>query len=116
MIKPRKTVQKMQPYFVNDRPCRIKLDANEGSSYLLDSIDGTQMIASLAGKGSFRANLYPDSDCVSLREKLAQYYGCRKENMVIGDVSTTKFATVFWLYSSLGRRRYRLSPTNAGCT
>ena len=110
MIKPRKTVQKMQPYFVNDRPCRIKLDANEGSSYLLDSIDGTQMIASLAGKGSFRANLYPDSDCVSLREKLAQYYGCRKENMVIGNGSSELIHFVISTYCEPGDRVLTFSP------
>ena len=110
MIKPRKTVQKMQPYFVNDRPCRIKLDANEGSSYLLDSIDGTQMIASLAGKGSFRANLYPDSDCVSLREKLAQYYGCRKENIVIGNGSSELIHFVISTYCEPGDRVLTFSP------
>ena len=110
MIKPRKTVQKMQPYFVNDRPCRIKLDANEGSSYLLDSIDGTQMIESLAGKGSFRANLYPDSDCVSLREKLAQYYGCRKENMVIGNGSSELIHFVISTYCEPGDRVLTFSP------
>lgn len=110
MIKPRKTVQKMQPYFVNDRPCRIKLDANEGSSYLLDSIDGTQMIESLAGKGSFRANLYPDSDCVSLREKLAQYYGCRKENIVIGNGSSELIHFVISTYCEPGDRVLTFSP------
>ncbi len=110
MIKPRKTVQKMQPYFVNDRPCRIKLDANEGSSYLLDSIDGPQMIESLAGNGSFRANLYPDSDCVSLREKLAQYYSCKKENIVIGNGSSELIHFVISTYCEPGDRVLTFSP------
>lgn len=110
MIKPRKTVQKMQPYFVNDRPCRIKLDANEGSSYLLDSVSNAKVLESLAEKSIFSANLYPDSDCVSLREKLSAYYGCRKENIVIGNGSSELIHFVISTYCEPGDRVLTFSP------
>lgn len=89
MIKPRKAVQNLKPYFVNDRPCRIKLDANEGSNYLLND---------QAVLNKLNANLYPDSDAVALREKLAAYYGCRKENLIMGNGSSELIGLVISTY------------------
>lgn len=78
MIRLKKSVEKLNAYFVNDIPCRIKLDANEGSNYLL--------------KGGLRLdvdfNLYPDSDSRLLREKMAEYYGCSAENIMVGNGSS----------------------------
>ena len=35
MIKLKESVEKLEAYFVNDVAYRVKLDANEGSNYLL---------------------------------------------------------------------------------
>lgn len=79
MIKLKPSVEKLQAYFVNDIPYRVKLDANEGSNYLL--MDGFKI-------DNFKPNLYPDSDSTALREKMAKYYNCKKENIMVGNGSS----------------------------
>ena len=49
MIKLKQSVEALQAYFVNNVDCRVKLDANEGSNYLLK--DGFKI-------DSFKPNLY----------------------------------------------------------
>jgi len=76
MIKLKPSVEKLQAYFVNDIPYKVKLDANEGSNYLLK--DGFKI-------DNIQANLYPDSDSKELREKMSVYYGCKAENIMVGN-------------------------------
>lgn len=101
MIKPRKTVQSLKPYFVDERPCRIKLDANEGSNYLLNE----DIVLSKLG-----ANLYPDSDANALREKLASYYGCKKENLIMGNGSSELIHLVISTYCEAGDKVLTFTP------
>ena len=89
MIKLKPSVEKLQAYFVNDIPCRVKLDANEGSNYLLK--DGFKI-------ETFKPNLYPDSDSRALREKMAEYYECSPENIMVGNGSSEIINTVINAY------------------
>lgn len=89
MIKLKPSVEKLQAYFVNDIPYRVKLDANEGSNYLLT--DGLKI-------DDFKPNLYPDSDSKVLREKMSQYYGCKSENIMVGNGSSELINTVINAY------------------
>jgi len=89
MIKLKPSVEKLQAYFVNDIPYRVKLDANEGSNYLLK--DGFKI-------ENFQPNLYPDSDSKILREKMARYYGCKAENIMVGNGSSEIINTVINAY------------------
>lgn len=89
MIKLKPSVERLQAYFVNDIPYRVKLDANEGSNYLLTG--GFKM-------ESFSPNLYPDSDSVVLRKKMAEYYGCIPENIMVGNGSSEMINMVINAY------------------
>lgn len=89
MIKLKPSVEKLQAYFVNDIPYRVKLDANEGSNYLLK--DGFKI-------ENFQPNLYPDSDSKALREKMSKYYGCKAENIMVGNGSSEIINTVINAY------------------
>lgn len=79
MIKLKKSAQKISPYYVNESEYIVKLDANEGSNYLLKDFfyfENTQ------------PNLYPDSDAKKLRQLMSFYYGCKPENIMVGNGSS----------------------------
>ena len=102
MIKLKPSVEKLQAYFVNDIPYRVKLDANEGSNYLLE--DGFTM-------ADFKPNLYPDSDSKLLREKMAAYYGCKAENIMAGNGSSELINVVINAYCDKGDRVVSFVPS-----
>ena len=79
MIKLKESVEKLEAYLVKDVAYRVKLDANEWSNYLIK--DGFNI-------ESFSPNLYPDSDSKKLREKMSAYYGCKTENIIVGNGSS----------------------------
>ncbi len=102
MIKLKPSVEKLQAYFVNDVSYRVKLDANEGSNYLLK--DGFKI-------ETFRPNLYPDSDSKILREKMSKYYGCKKENIMAGNGSSEIINTVINAYCEKGDKVISFVPS-----
>lgn len=102
MIKLKASVEKLQAYFVNDLPYRVKLDANEGSNYLLR--EGFKI-------DDFKANLYPDSDSKDLREKMAIYYGCKAENIMVGNGSSEIINTVINAYCDKGEKVMSFVPS-----
>lgn len=102
MIKLKPSVEKLQAYFVNDIPYRVKLDANEGSNYLLK--DGFKI-------DDFKPNLYPDSDSKALREKMADYYGCNSENIMVGNGSSEIINTVINAYCEKGDKVISFVPS-----
>lgn len=102
MIKLKPSVENLQAYFVNDVPYRVKLDANEGSNYLLK--DGFKM-------DDFSPNLYPDSDSKLLREKMAKYYGCKAENIMAGNGSSEIINTVINAYCEQGDKVMSFAPS-----
>lgn len=102
MIKLKASVEKLEAYFVNDLPYRIKLDANEGSNYLLK--DGFKI-------DDFKVNLYPDSDSKKLREKMASYYGCKAENIMVGNGSSEIINMVINAYCDKGEKVMSFVPS-----
>ena len=102
MIKLKQSVEALQAYFVNNVDCRVKLDANEGSNYLLK--DGFKI-------DSFKPNLYPDSDCGRLREKMSSYYGCNIENIMVGNGSSEIINTVINAYCEKGDKVMSFVPS-----
>ena len=102
MIKLKPSVEKLQAYFVNDIPYRVKLDANEGSNYLLK--DGFKI-------EEFKPNLYPDSDSKFLREKMADYYGCKSDNIMVGNGSSELINTVINAYCDKGDKVISFVPS-----
>lgn len=79
MIELKKSVRNLKPYFVNQIPYKAKLDANETQNYLLNKEPIFEKI---------EANIYPDSDATILRQKLAGYYGCKSNNIMVGNGSS----------------------------
>lgn len=102
MIKLKPSVEKLQAYFVNDIPYRVKLDANEGSNYLLK--EGFKI-------EEFKPNLYPDSDSKFLREKMADYYGCKSDNIMVGNGSSELINTVINAYCDKGDKVISFVPS-----
>ncbi len=102
MIKLKPSVEKLQAYFVNDIPYRVKLDANEASNYLLT--DGFKI-------DSFQPNLYPDSDSKVLREKMSVYYGCKAENIMAGNGSSEIINSVINAYCDKGDKVISFVPS-----
>ena len=102
MIKLKPSVEKLQAYFVNDIPYKVKLDANEGSNYLLK--DGFKI-------EDFQPNLYPDSDSKVLREKMASYYGCKAENIMVGNGSSEIINTVINAFCDKGDKVMSFVPS-----
>ncbi|MDP3387267.1 MAG: histidinol-phosphate transaminase [Eubacteriales bacterium] len=79
MIELKRSVRNLKPYFVNQVPYRVKMDANETKNYLLDQEALFEKI---------EANIYPDSDATVLRQKMADYYGCGQNNIMVGNGSS----------------------------
>jgi histidinol-phosphate aminotransferase len=102
MIKLKTSVEKLNAYFVNDIPCRIKLDANEGSNYLLKQ--GLNI-------NNIQANIYPDSDSKALREKLSEYYNCKSENILVGNGSSELINMVINAYCEKGDKVVSFIPS-----
>lgn len=102
MIKLKPSVEKLEAYFVNDIPYKVKLDANEGSNYLLK--DGFII-------NNFNPNLYPDSDSKKLREKMALYYGCHTNNIMVGNGSSEIINTVINAYCEKGDKVMSFVPS-----
>jgi histidinol-phosphate aminotransferase len=102
MIKLKPSVEKLQAYFVNDIRYRVKLDANEGINYLLK--DGFKI-------EEFKPNLYPDSDSKALREKMADYYGCKSDNIMVGNGSSEIINTVINAYCDKGDKVISFVPS-----
>lgn len=102
MIKLKPSVEKLEAYFVNDIPYRLKLDANEGSNYLLKD----ELIIK-----NFNPNLYPDSDSKKLREMMDLYYGCNKDNIMVGNGSSEIINTVINAYCEKGDKVMSFVPS-----
>jgi histidinol-phosphate aminotransferase len=82
MIKPRKELKDIPPYIPgqNKEGC-IKLASNENP--LGPSPKAQQAVA----KASMAMQLYPDGDCIKLRQTLAKFYKLQPENVIIGNGS-----------------------------
>lgn len=70
-IQLKKSIRDLKPYYVNDKEYIVKIDANEGADYM-----------------KYGRNLYPDSDARKLRQRMAEFYGCEPENIIVGNGSS----------------------------
>ncbi len=102
MIKLKPSAEKLRAYFVNDVPYSVKLDANEGSNYLLNDVFKID---------NFMPDLYPDSDSRSLREKMAAYYKCEAKNIMMGNGSSELINTVINAYCEKGDKVMSFVPS-----
>lgn len=102
MIKLKASVEKLNAYYVNDIPYRVKLDANEGSNYLLK--DGLKF-------ENIQPNIYPDSDSKLLREKMSLYYGCKANNILVGNGSSELINMVINAYCQKGDKVTSFIPS-----
>lgn len=101
MIPLKKSVRSIAPYDVNDKPCKVKLDANEGSNYLLNEKIVLEQL---------RANQYPDSDANRVREQMAEYYHCKKENILCGNGSSELINMTINAYCESGDQVLTFAP------
>jgi histidinol-phosphate aminotransferase len=60
---------------------------------------------------SFKPNLYPDSDSKVLREKMARYYGCSPENIMVGNGSSELINTVINAFCEKGQKVMSFVPS-----
>ncbi len=84
MIDIKESLKDIVPYKVTDKPYDIKLDANEGCNYMLNS---------RLNLNNLNPQRYPDSDAKELRENMAEYYGCKMENILVGNGSSDLLLT-----------------------
>ena len=89
-------IRKVVPYVPGEQPQRpvIKLNTNENP---YPPAPGVQKASEELDSDCLR--LYPDPDCMSLRNELASYYGFNSENIFVGvgsdDVLSVAFMTFF---------------------
>ncbi|MBN2828222.1 MAG: histidinol-phosphate transaminase [Tissierellales bacterium] len=102
MIELKQSVRKLKPYFVNQIPYQAKLDANETKNYLLDE----KLIID-----NFQANIYPDSDATQLRNNMASFYGCKVDNIMVGNGSSEMINTVINGFCEIGDKVLSFNPS-----
>ncbi len=103
-IRMKNSVEELIPYYVNNtvssiiynKPYNIKLDANEGTNYLIDDFSDL--------------NLYPDSDAVLLRKEMAKYYNCKSNNIIAGNGSSEVINVIINAYCDKGDKVLTFSP------
>ena len=103
MIQLKESVRNLVPYRVNDISYKIKLDANEGKNYLL-----TEQINL---EKDFEPNIYPDSDAKELRRKMAEYYECSSDNIIVGNGSSELINLVINAYCEKGEKVLSFTPS-----
>lgn len=83
MIKnlEKKGLENIVPYKYIKAEYSIKLDANESQFNLSETV--REKLCKYITE-EFNANFYPDSNCDSLRESIAEYCGTEAENIVVG--------------------------------
>ncbi|MGE5329168.1 MAG: histidinol-phosphate transaminase [Deltaproteobacteria bacterium] len=83
MIKnlEKKGLKNIEPYKYIKAEYKIKLDANESQFGLSDVV--RERLHKYIDNG-YSANFYPDSDCDSLRDSIAEYCNVKPENIVVG--------------------------------
>ncbi len=102
MINIKKNLRDIVPYRVNDKPYKVKLDANEGCNYMLNS---------KLNLDNFKPQLYPDSDAKQLRENMAKYYGCKMENILVGNGSSELLLTTINAFCDIDEKVMTFEPS-----
>lgn len=80
-MKEKQSVKELQPYVVNPTVCSVKLDANEGDKNLFKDL-----VKELGD--NFYLNVYPDDNYTDLKKAIADYIGCKTQNISVGNGSS----------------------------
>lgn len=80
-MKEKQSVKELQPYVVNPTVCSVKLDANEGDKNLFKDL-----VKELGD--NFYLNVYPDDNYADLKNAIADYIGCKTQNISVGNGSS----------------------------
>ena len=91
MQSVKESIKGLKSYNANQKPFRIKLDANEGKNILFKDISSK----GLHFEEDFHINFYPDNDAKLLREKLSRYIDVAPENIIPGNGSSELIDMVF---------------------
>jgi len=102
MIDLKDSVKNINPYKVNKKDYKVKLDANEGCNYMLNSKLNLE---------NFKPQLYPDSDANLLRKNMAKYYGCNKENILVGNGSSDLLLTTISSFCDTNEKVMTFEPS-----
>lgn len=102
MIEMKKSVRELKPYRVNDMDYKVKLDANEGKNYIFNGGVNIKDI---------ELNIYPDSDAKKLRSMMGNYYGCKKENIIVGNGSSDLINIVINSYCEINDKVLSFNPS-----
>lgn len=90
-LKFRSKLGTMPSYDVVERPWKIKVNANECGMNLPPLVE--ERVMSRLGRVAF--NRYPNEDLEQLMEAIAQNYGLKKENVLLGNGSSEIIEKVF---------------------
>ena len=111
---------KQEAYPIEERPCRIKLDANENPFTISPSLK-KEMFEYLK---TFSLNRYPDPGSPELRARFADYYGVDSTMLLIGNGSDELIQILLTAFNSSPSgsviipiptfAMYRISALNAG--
>lgn len=103
----KESVKGLKPYVPNDYEYKYKMDANESpfnaSSEILEKI--------LEKAKELNYNVYPDSDSVELRKKIAPYAGLSYKNIMVGNGSDELIHIIFNTFVDKGDIVFSHAPT-----
>ncbi len=78
-MKPKKNIETLKSYHVNESKYHVKLDANESNNFLFEH----SSLSDLKG-----INLYPDNEASQLKDKIIQLYPITKKEVTFGNGSS----------------------------
>lgn len=77
----RKDLMNYEPYHASEVPHRVKLDANESPFNMPEAVRDN-IIKWL--KEEENLNIYPDTDCLELKDELSKFWKVKSENVICG--------------------------------
>lgn len=95
----REVIAAMEAYTLAIRPAEVKLNQNESPFDLPKEIK-EEVLARIARRPW---NLYPDFEAIQLRSSLADAYGLKPENILVGNGSNELLATAIGAFVGPGR-------------
>lgn len=107
MLKIREGLENLQGYSVEEERFQIKLDANEGA-YNLPTVVLEKVRAALT---SLDFNRYPDIGMVRLRTQIADSFGLKLENILIGSGSSAILEVLCYVFGGNNRSIVFPSPS-----
>ena len=101
-MESKPALKALRPYTVKNLEYTVKLDANESTNYLFK--DGIVLDTNAL-------NLYPDSNALSLREKLSEFTNVPIENLMVGSGSSELIELIIKTYVAPGETVLSFNPS-----